>query len=117
MNAKSKTILVFDDDATFGMTIRRQASTMNIETIVCRTMEEFCLKALEGSYDVALIDFHLDSFKGDDVARVVEDRPIVLMSMDKSIAKNSKWPKGVVGFVSKSNPARDVLDAALSFAA
>ena len=55
---------------------------MNIETIVCRTMEEFCLKALEGSYDVALIDFHLDYFKGDDVARIVEDRPIVLRSPD-----------------------------------
>ncbi|MCX6123300.1 MAG: response regulator [Proteobacteria bacterium] len=117
MNVKSKTILIFDDDATFGMTMRRQALAMNVETIVCRTMEEFCLKALEGSYDIALIDFHLDYFKGDDVARVVENRPVVLMSSDKSIAKKSDWPKGIVGFVSKTNPARDVLGAALNFVA
>jgi len=38
-------------------------------------MDDFCLKELEGNYDVALIDYDLGTFKGDDVARVIEQKP------------------------------------------
>jgi DNA-binding response OmpR family regulator len=114
MISTTKKILVFDDDATFGRKIGRQAAAMHIEAIVCNTMDEFCLHALDDTYDIALIDYHLETLKGDNVARVIEEKPVVLMSMDSSIDQKKVWPNGIVGFVSKRQSARQVLNAALT---
>ena len=114
MKVQPKKILMYDDDPTYAMTIKRQADAMNVEATVCRTMEEFCLKALEGNFDAALIDFHLEHFKGDVVARVIENRPVVLMSSDEEVVlRRSHWPKEVVGFASKHLTAHEVLTTVL----
>lgn len=118
MNAKYKTVLVFDDDAIYGKVIQRQASAMNVKAVICSTLDDFCVKALEGQYDVALIDFHLDDYKGDDVARVIENRPVILMSMDPYASRvDYRMSNGIVAFVSKQRSAREVIAEAIRFAA
>jgi DNA-binding response OmpR family regulator len=118
LSSTSKTVLVFDDDAIYGKIIQRQASSMNVKAEICTTLDDFCVKALEGQYDVALIDFHLDDYKGDDVARVVENRPVILMSMDiKASRVDYGTSNGIVAFVSKQKSAREVICEALKFVA
>lgn len=114
MKVLPKKILMFDDDPVYAMTIRRQADVMNVEATVCRTMEDFCLKALEGNFDAVLIDYHLEHFKGDVVARVIENRPVVLMSNDEGVLRRKEhWPKEVVGFASKNLTAQEVISTVL----
>ena len=100
MNSMRKTVLVFDDDAIYGKVIQRQASSMNIKAVICTTLDDFCVKALEGQYDIALIDYHLEDYMGDDVARVVENRPVILMSMDPYVSRvDYRASNGIVAFV------------------
>ena len=114
MTTQPKRVLLFDDDPTFLKILERQAQSMNVETIVCKTLDDFCLEVEYGSFDVALVDFHLEHLQGDVLARAIKHRPVVLMSMDRTIIRNrASWPKDVVAFVSKFASPRDVLNAAL----
>jgi DNA-binding NtrC family response regulator len=110
-----KRVLIFDDDTSYMRLLKRHAETMNIEAITCQSIDEYCLSAIDGKFDVALIDFHLENFKGPMVAAAIEKKPIIMMSGDKSLSKNRKnWPQQIVDFIQKDAGPRQVLVQALS---
>jgi len=103
-------ILLFDDDMSYGKILQRQGRKLGLKVVHCSNMDDFCLKALEGNYDVALIDYNLGAFKGDDVARVIEQKPTYLISGDATLAgRQATWPNGIRGFFAKSNDTSRLL--------
>ena len=83
---------------------------MGVDVVHCATMEDFCLKALEGNFDVALIDYNLGHWKGDDVARVIDAKPTFLISGAELLSQHSgRWPNGIRGFLSKKTAPQQLL--------
>ncbi|MCX6125935.1 MAG: hypothetical protein NTV34_14475 [Proteobacteria bacterium] len=118
MTPQKPRVLVFDDDSSYIRLLKRHAEAMDVETITCATMEEYCLAAIDGNFEVALIDYHLEHFKGPTVAVVIEERPVIMMSSDKNILSTAySWPSQIVEIVDKGRGPAKVLRSALKHAA
>lgn len=110
-----KRILLFDDDESYGMILKRQGRRMNLEVVFCANIDDFCIKALEGEFDVVLIDYNLsESYKGDTVAQAIEGKPIFIISNDSRLSLHAgEWPTGIKGFIDKFETPETVLHKAL----
>ena len=101
-------ILILDDDTTYCKVIAREATRQKVETIVCHNVSDFLLAALDGEYDIAIIDYNLDTLQGDIVAKAIEDKPVLIMSHD-DVGVRSHWPETVQGFIPKTTPVHQVI--------
>jgi len=108
-------LLVFDDDPIFGSILKRHAHSLDVNMTVCSNMDDFALKALEGGFDVAIVDYMLDDYRGPDVARVLEGQPALIISRFADLnGRNSVWPDCVKGFVCKDRGAQEIILQALA---
>jgi len=106
-------ILLFDDDAMYCKVMEKTGEKLKIEVITCTDIDEFCLVAMGEDFDVALIDYNLEAFKGSNVAKVVEAKPTYLISNNSKIANDqSQWGPDVHGFFAKESGPESILTAA-----
>ncbi len=112
---RRKTVLIFDDDPTYCKLMIQRGRKIDIDVIACQDMNSYCLTALKNDFDIALIDYNLEYFKGPDVAKVVEEKPVFLISGNPHIATQEKlWGDDIVGFFSKEVRPEEILFSAFS---
>ena len=76
-------------------------------------MSEFTLKALDSDFDVAIVDYMLDAYRGPQVAKALEGQPTLLVSQHKNLASQADWPEWIKGFLSKQLGAKTILKTAI----
>jgi DNA-binding NtrC family response regulator len=109
-------ILVFDDDLIFTSILKRQAEKLNVRMTICNELEDFTLAALESDFDVVLLDYMLEEYRGPDVARVLEGQPVLLISQHRDLTATTKdWPVEIKGFLSKTAEPKTIITTALQF--
>ncbi len=109
------TILLVDDDPTFGRIFRENARKRNVSVILCISLDN--PELLTGQvFHAAIVDYDLGELTGpelgQELSKLFNDLPIILISGTDRTDKTG-WPEGVKEFVPKSAGAEAILDAAL----
>ncbi|MGE0174126.1 MAG: response regulator [Oligoflexales bacterium] len=99
-------ILIVDDDEIYGRILGTEVRSCGLESTVVNSLLDLGSVGRLSLYDAAIIDFHLDKMKGDEIAEYIDkfllDVPVVMISADESMhARLNQWPRPVKGFVSK----------------
>lgn len=107
-------ILVLDDDPTFGAIITRLARSRGWEASWYASLIEMGSFARIKSCDLAVIDYFLESFRGDEVAEYVDtffaEVPVLIVSaypVEQELRQ--RWPAAIKGFVSKALGSEAIL--------
>lgn len=110
-------IILLDDDPTFAKVLSRYTKYKNIELTCCQNVSEFADHLSENSYDIAIVDYFLDSCTGSDVADCVKETPILLVSRKSNwIQATPDLPESIVDFVHKKYGADVILNLAAKLA-
>ncbi|MDA9951410.1 response regulator [Oligoflexaceae bacterium] len=105
-------ILLYDDDPIFCDIMAATAKKKNIHLTICRNLNEL-LRKWESKPDLVLLDCNLDEdLKGQDVARLIEKTPVILISESKPSA--SVKDANVKGFIEKVIGPSKLLKRALA---
>ena len=118
--AKSmRKMVLIDDDPMFRRLMSTYANSMGINLKCFSSLLDMHSFAHLKNYDLALIDFHLDSLSGTEIAEYVDiffgDLPVIIVSGDPEIGEKLKVNKGpacIREFVSKHVGPRAILEAA-----
>jgi CheY-like chemotaxis protein len=106
MKEGMRKILIVDDDEVYGRILGSEVRSHGCESTVVNSLLDLGSVGRLGLYDAAIIDFHLDKMKGDEIAEYIDkfllDVPVVMISADEAMHDRlNGWPKPVKGFVSK----------------
>lgn len=97
-------IVLIDDCPDFRRIMTSYAQKYNINLKSYASLAEMYTFAHLKNFDLALIDFHLESLCGIEIANYVDiffdDLPVVLVSGD-SLQESEEWPKCIKGFIEK----------------
>jgi len=111
-------IVVIDDDRDFRELIERAGHSRGIAVTTFDSLLEMGSFARLREFDVAIVDFHLNSFSGLEVAEYVDvffkNIPIVMVSASDLDEQLDHWPDCVREFVSKSAGIYSILDSAVA---
>lgn len=103
-------LFLLDDDPVFCQWMAKAAKRLSISLAVCSKLEDFGTKRDHREFDVALIDYFLEGLTGSEVACLLEERPIFLVShSERSELSPTGWPESVKGFLPKSLGADAIL--------
>jgi DNA-binding response OmpR family regulator len=106
-NFPKKGILVIDDDPTFRDLIRTVGQALKLPVTTVASLEEMPSFAALKDYDIAIIDFNLESFCGIEIAEYVDvffkSLPVLIISSENlDPAAANRWPSCIKKFVHKS---------------
>lgn len=97
-------IVLIDDCPDFRRIMTGYAQKYNINLKSYASLAEMYTFAHLKNFDLALIDFHLESLCGLEIANYVDiffdDLPVVIISGD-SLQENEEWPRCIKGFIEK----------------
>ncbi len=111
---KQPHILLFDDDPVFSSILKRKADQLDVKLTVCNDLSNFALNTLESNFDVVLIDYMLEEYRGPQVAKILEGQPALLVSSQKDLSNTVKdWPEEIKGFLSKTTSPETIINTAL----
>lgn len=114
---KKLKVLLFDDDEMFCRMMKQVGKKQQVSVLTCATMEEFCLHALEGDFDLVILDYFLDRYIGTEVALVVDKKPVIIVSgATKDVKNRQHIPKEVIGMIDKEIGPKKVLRMATQMA-
>lgn len=104
---QKKGILVIDDDPCFRDLIRTVGQALRLPVTTVASLEEMSSFAALKDYDIAVIDFNLESFCGIEIAEYVEvffkDLPVLIISGENlDPTPMTRWPACIKKFVHKS---------------
>ncbi len=113
-----RNILLVDDDPIFRASMTQYARKLNIPLTICTSLRDLCTKALPKVFEVAIIDYYLDGMKdyltGTEVATVLEETPIILVSSsDRCLSDSQNWPSSIKKFLNKKSGVQTILTTAL----
>ena len=111
-------VLVVDDDPVFRAMTVQAGKRRGIDVTACGTMHELGAMTNNDLFDVAIVDYYLDSYKeylkGTDIAHVMEGTPVILISnSDHCVEAGEAWPQSVRKFMVKKAGIEAILDSAL----
>lgn len=104
---QKKGILVIDDDPSFRDLIRTVGQALKLPVTTVASLAEMSSFAALKDYDIAVIDFNLESFCGIEIAEYVEvffkDLPVLIVSGENlDPTPVTRWPACIKKFVHKS---------------
>lgn len=102
-----KGILVIDDDPCFRDLIRTVGQALKLPVTTVASLEEMSSFAALKDYDIAVIDFNLESFCGIEIAEYIEvffkELPVLIVSGENlDPTPVTRWPSCIKKFVHKS---------------
>lgn len=112
--AKNIRVLLVDDDPAFGYLMKTVAKGLGIDLTHKTSLIELGSFAMIKDFDIAIIDFYLESLRGDEIAQYVDtffnEMPIVIVSAHEfDETAKSKWPPTVKSFLPKEIGAAQIL--------
>jgi len=116
-NQSKSSIVLIDDCPAFCNIMKAVAEDMDISLSCFNSLAEMYSLAHFSNYDLALIDYHLESWCGLEIARYIDiffqDLPVVLISGD-NLRKDSSWPSSIRTTLNKEVGPRAILESSLS---
>lgn len=109
-------IVLIDDCLEFRHIMEAWAQVVSVNLKSFASLADMYSFAHLKNYDLAIIDFHLKSFCGIEIAEYVDvffaDLPVVLISGD-SLVRKENWPTCIKGFIEKKDGPRAILQKSL----
>ena len=104
-STRSKVLLI-DDDLTFNLLFEKSARVYDWDCQTATSLLELGSFARIREFDLAVIDFHMDTLQGDEVASYVDmffaEVPVVMISSSPlTKQQRQSWPPCVRRFVRK----------------
>ncbi len=116
-NKPRQSIVLIDDCPIFRHVMESTAADMNVDITCFSSLAEMYSLAHFSNYDLALIDYHLDSWCGLEIAKYIDiffkNLPVVLVSGD-SLEKQATWPSSIRDVLDKKVGPRAIIESALS---
>lgn len=107
-------ILVLDDDPVFGSLMIRLARSRGFDASWYASLIDMGSFARIKSCDIAVIDYFLESFRGDEVAEYIDtffaEVPVLIVSgqvIDEE--QKQRWPAAIKGFMAKAHGPEAIL--------
>ena len=105
-HSKKRGIVLLDDDPQFCLLFVSIARSLGLEIQSFESLAKLPSIRHLNEYDIAIFDYHLDKFRGTELAEYVEDffpsLPVFLISSDERARADQKWPLSIAGFYNKS---------------
>ena len=110
-----KRLLIIDDDPTYGRMVVGAARSRGIEAEHYMSLLELGSFARICEFDIAVLDFYLDNFRGDEIAQYVEtffcDMPVVIVSVHQFADQSmDNWPECIRRFIPKQQGLTALID-------
>lgn len=110
-------IVVIEDDQSTGEMLAALAREEGFECDHYTSLADMGSFAHLKNYDLAIIDYYLESLRGDEIAEYVDtffhDIPVVIISAkDFNEEEAKRWPQPVKQFVSKTEGAPKIIATA-----
>lgn len=114
--SKRPRVLIIDDDITFGAIIEAMAKKNGLDAEFHPSLVELGSFARLREFDLAVVDYFLESLRGDEVAQYAdtffEGLPVVVVSAKEFTAEETRrWPQSVREFIAKDKGPQAVIDA------
>lgn len=116
---RKRGVLLIDDDPQFCALFLHLAKSLGIPARAYASLSDMTTFAELRNYDVAVIDYYLQAFKGPEIAEYIDvffsELPVVVISggelgeVDREV-----WPECIREFVTKQSGAYRILDAAIA---
>ena len=115
---RKKGLLLIDDDEWFRSLFRLICEAQGIPVTAYSSLADMSSFASLQDYDVVILDYYLESFKGPEIAEYIDvffdDLPVVVISgADISATERQTWPRCIRNFQCKSEGAHSILETAL----
>lgn len=117
MTHARESVLLIDDDPAFGAIATAVARARGFDASWYASLIDMGSFARIKSFDIAIIDYFLESFRGDEVAEYVDtffsEIPVLIVSAHEMDPRQmERWPASIKGFVPKSKGAEAIVDEA-----
>ena len=114
-------VVLIDDDEYFRTLFRIVGEAQGVLVTTFASLAEMPSFASLREYDVVVLDYYLESFKGSEIAEYVDvffsHLPVVVISgSDISLQEQQAWPVCIRRFIKKTAGPRAILDGALDVA-
>ena len=115
-------MLVIDDDVAFGRLLAAIGSARGFRSEHFSSLMDLGYFARIKDFDVAILDFYLETVRGDEIATYVDtffcDTPVIIISSENFHLKaDYKWPNSVKEFLHKKVGPERIIDAAAKIVA
>ncbi len=111
-------VVIFDDDSNFGTLLTTKARAAGFEPSYFTSLVDMGSFARIKNYDLAIVDFYMDTIRGDEIAEYVDtffkDIPVIIVSGEdfSQSEKMKQWPDTVRAFVPKTDGIDRILTTA-----
>lgn len=104
-------LLLLDDDPIFCKLMENTAQDLGQRLTTCYELEEFGQLPQHHDFDIAVVDYFLEGVTGLDMAHLLEDKPVFLVSEGLGTRRSHEfWPENIVGFFSKRKGPEAILE-------
>lgn len=115
---RRKGLLLIDDDEMFRALFQAIADSMGVPCETFASLSDMPSFAALKEYDVVILDYYLDSFRGPEIAEYVDvffnDLPVLVISGGEiDDGERRAWPTCIRRFVPKSHGAYSIVERAL----
>lgn len=115
---RKKGVLLIDDDPAFRALFLAVAGALGIPGRAYASLSEMNSFAELRNYDVVVLDYYLESFKGPEIAEYIDvfftELPVIMISGgDVDEQANRVWPSCIQRFLKKSAGPYEILQAAI----
>jgi DNA-binding NtrC family response regulator len=113
-----KGVLLIDDDPFFRALFQAIADSQGIPAATCASLSDIGSFAALKDYDVVVLDYYLEAFRGPEIAEYVDvffrDLPVLVISGGEIDPKDQRsWPVCIQEFVPKSAGPYQILEKAV----
>lgn len=111
-----KRLLIVEDNADFRRLLEVGAQLHGFEPHAYASLVDLGSFARIREFDVAMLDYYLESLTGDEIAQYVDTFfshiPVIVVSAHRVDKDAIKWPKSVRAFVSKEHGVAAIMAVA-----
>lgn len=114
LGSRRPRVFVLDDDPIFCRLLQKTGTERGADVTVCSSLTDLGTDPRHSQFDVAIIDYYIEEMTGTDIACLVQQRPVILVSRSEDWMDSDRvWPDCIQKFVSKKDGVIAILDAAL----
>lgn len=112
-----KRVIILDDDPVYLNLFTVIAGTLGFSVKGYKSLAEMTSFAYLNRYELVFVDYHLESFKGTEIAEYVDvffpKLPVFLVSSDRDIQREKDLPVSIKKVFLKTDRPSDILRDAL----
>ena len=115
--SKQPRVLIIDDDVNFGAILAATARLNGLDAEAHASLVELGSFARLREFDLAVVDYFLESLRGDEIAQYADTffagLPVIVVSArDFTPEETARWPASVRAFLAKDKGPQAVIDEA-----